>query len=203
MSRRQVDQALEEADEQRPRRALLVFAAFEFDPEASRRLDEAGPKGMSVLKVKINPDIQTGDLKRSRAGDDSFWLMGCPDVELRRLRSGKDRGKWVVEVRGFDYYDPVSGERTDGDAEDIAIWMLDTDYDGRSVYPRQVFFPLPDGRRMWRRLARNLRAEVDEGLMERFAGKVSLPFELDGKRVAVRIVDNRGIESLRVLEAEK
>ena len=203
MSRRQVDRALEEARGQKPPHALLVFAAFEFDPEASRRLDEERPAGMSVLKVKISPDIQTGDLRRSRSGDDSFWLMGSPDVELRRLGSGENKGKWVVEVRGFDYYDPVSGGLTDGGPGDIAIWMLDTDYNGRSVYPRQVFFPLSDGRRMWRRLARSLQAEVDEALMERFAGKVSLPFELTGRRVAVRIVDNRGIESLRVLRAEE
>ena len=118
------------------------------------------------------------------------------------MDSGEDKGKWVARVRGFDYYDPVSGRLAEGISDDIAMWMLDTNYNGRSVYPRQVFFPLSDGKRMWRNLARSLRAEVDAELMERFAGKESLPFELTGNPVAVRIIDNRGIESLRVLEAK-
>ena len=202
MCRRQVDRALEEAAAQRPRRPLLVFAAFEFDPEAARKLDEAGPKGVTVLKVKMSPDIQTGDLKQAEFGGDAFWLMGSPDVELRRLESGENKGKWVARVRGFDYYDPISGQLRAGVSDNIAMWMLDTDYDGRSLRPRQVFFPLSDGRRMWRKLAGSLRAEVNAELMERFAGKESLPFELNGGKVAVRIIDNRGIESLCVLEAK-
>ena len=50
----------------------------------------------------------------------------------------------------------------------------------------------------WARLARNLKAEIDEELIEAVRGTVSLPFE-PGKheRVAVKIVDDRGIESLK------
>jgi adenine-specific DNA-methyltransferase len=53
----------------------------------------------------------------------------------------------------------------------------------------------------WARLARNLRAEIDEELIEAYRGTVSLPFEPGKyKRVAVKIVDDRGIESLRIIE---
>ena len=48
----------------------------------------------------------------------------------------------------------------------IAVWMLDTDYDGRSLYPRQVFFPMAGPRDGWSRLAKNLKAEIDEDLIE-------------------------------------
>jgi adenine-specific DNA-methyltransferase len=53
----------------------------------------------------------------------------------------------------------------------------------------------------WAKLARNLRAEIDEELIEAYRGTVSLPFEPgEHERVAVKIVDDRGIESLRILD---
>jgi adenine-specific DNA-methyltransferase len=79
--------------------------------------------------------------------------------------------------------------------------MLDPDYDGRSLYPRQVFFPMADEKGGWARLARSLRAEIDENRLEAYRGTVSLPFE-PGKRVAVKIVDDRGVERLKVLDVE-
>ena len=57
-----------------------------------------------------------------------------------------------------------------GGQDKIAMWMLDTDYDGRSLYPRQVFFPMAGSNDGWARLARNLRAEIDEGLIEAYRG---------------------------------
>ena len=83
----------------------------------------------------------------------------------------------------------------------MAVWLLDTDYDGRSLYPRQVFFPMAGPDEGWARLAKNLKAEIDEELIEAYRGTVSLPFEPgEHKRIAVKIVDDRGIESLKVLE---
>ena len=80
------------------------------------------------------------------------------------------------------------------------MWMLDTDYDGRSLFPRQVFFPMADDNGGWERLKRNLKAEIDETLIEAYRGTVSLPFEPGpNKRVAVKIIDDRGIESLKVV----
>lgn len=53
----------------------------------------------------------------------------------------------------------------------------------------------------WSRLAKNLKAEIDEELIEVYRGTVSLPFEPGkNRRIAVKIVDDRGIESLKILE---
>ena len=85
------------------------------------------------------------------------------------------------------------------------MWLLDPDYDGRSLYPRQVFFPMAGANDGWARLARNLKAEIDEDLIEAYRGTASLPFEPgENRRIAVKIVDDRGIESLKVggLEGE-
>lgn len=51
--------------------------------------------------------------------------------------------------------------------------------------------------------SRNLKAEIDSDRIEAYRGTVSLPFEPgEHKRIAVKIVDDRGIESLKVLEVE-
>jgi adenine-specific DNA-methyltransferase len=55
----------------------------------------------------------------------------------------------------------------------------------------------------WARLAKNLKAEIDDELIDAYRGTVSLPFEAgDRKRVAVKIVDDGGIESLRIVEVQ-
>ena len=81
--------------------------------------------------------------------------------------------------------------------------MLDTDYDGRSLFPKQVFFPMSGQKDGWSRLAKNLKVDIDEELIEAYRGTASLPFEVgDNKRIAVKIVDDRGIESLKIMEVE-
>lgn len=107
----------------------------------------------------------------------------------------------MVEVAGFDYYDTKTGQIFSGGAAQIAMWMPDTDYDGRSLFPRQVFFPMAGDKEGWSKLAKNLKAEIDETAIEAYRGTVSLPFARGTHgRVAVKIVDDRGIESLKILE---
>jgi len=203
LEQRQVAQAIEEAQTLVPRPKLIVFAAFQFDPEAAKDIDETHWPGVTLLKAQMNTDLLTDDLKKKRASNESFWLIGQPDVRLERIAKGEDKGKWRVSVEGFDYYNTKTGGIESGGAGQIAVWLLDTDYDGRSLYPRQVFFPQAGESEGWARLAKNLKAEIDEELIEAYRGTVSLPFAVgEHKRIAVKIVDDRGIESLKVLGVE-
>ena len=196
LEQRQVNQALQEAETLRPSPRVIVFAAFQFDPEAAKDIDETNWPGITLLKAQMNADLLTEDLKRKRASNESFWLIGQPDVQVETIADGKHR----VSVQGFDYYNTKSGDVESGGQDKIAMWMLDTDYDGRSLYPRQVFFPMAGSNDGWARLARNLRAEIDEELIEAYRGGTSLPFEPgEHRRIAVKIVDDRGIESLKVI----
>lgn len=203
LEQRQIESALEEARKLVPRPQLIVFAAFQFDPEAAKDIDELNWPGVTTLKAQMNADLLTEDLKKKRTSNESFWLIGQPDVILRQIKRGDNQGKWEVEVHGFDYYDTKTGQIVSGGAAQIAMWMLDTDYDGRSLFARQVFFPMAGEKDGWSKLAKNLRAEIDDQLIEAYRGTLSLPFEL-GKhsRVAVKIVDARGIESLKIIPVE-
>ena len=111
---------------------------------------------------------------------------------------GKGKEYYQVEVHGFDYYNPKTRTVESVGKGDIAMWMLDTDYDGRSLFPSQVFFPMAGDKEGWATLAKNLKAEIDEEKIETFRGTVSLPFT-PGKAVAVKIIDARGIESLKII----
>ena len=200
LEQRQVNQALQEAQTLMPQPKVIVFAAFQFDPEAAKDIDETNWPGMTLLKAQMNADLLTEDLKRQRASNESFWLIGQPDVQVQAIGNGGDTGKYQVSVLGFDYYNTKSGDVESGGQDKIAMWMLDTDYDGRSLYPRQVFFPMSGSNDGWARLARNLKAEIDEELIEAYRGTVSLPFETgENRRIAVKIIDDRGIESLKVI----
>jgi adenine-specific DNA-methyltransferase len=102
LEQRQVEHAWEEARTLVPRPKLLVFAAFQFDPEAAKDIDEIKPElaGMQFLKVQMNADLLTDDLKKKRASNESFWLIGQPDVRLEKIAAGEDKGKWRVSVQG-------------------------------------------------------------------------------------------------------
>jgi adenine-specific DNA-methyltransferase len=210
LEQKQVERAYEESKMLVPRPRILVFAAFQFDPEAAKDIDETRIPGITILKAQMNADLLTEDLKKKRTSNESFWLIGQPDVRLRRSSKSQVQGSkskkgeaelWEVEVAGFDYYNTKTGEIVSGGAAQIATWILDTDYDGRSLFARQVFFPMAGEKEGWAKLAKNLKAEIDEELIEAYRGTVSLPFA-PGKhgRVAVKIVDDRGIESLKILE---
>lgn len=197
LEQRQVEIAMREAGELFPLPRMLVFCAFTFDPEAAKDIDNI--KGIAALKVQMNTDLLTEDLKKARASNESFWLMGQPDIEVKRLKDGK----YQVEVHGFDYFDTASGELKSGGKKQIAMWSLDTNYDDRSLFPKQVFFPMAGAKDGWNKLKKDIRAELNEDLLAQFHGTVSLPFEAgDNRRIAVKIVDDRGIESLKVMDLD-
>ncbi|QTN03160.1 site-specific DNA-methyltransferase [Ochrobactrum sp. EEELCW01] len=199
LEQRQVELALSEAEKLRPAPKFILFCAFTFDPEAAKDIDEINWPGVTLLKAQMNTDLLTEDLKKNRASNQSFWLMGQPDIELRKRKDGL----FEVEVNGFDYFDPKKGDLVSGGKKQIAMWSLDTDYDNRSLMPHQVFFPMADDKGGWNRLRATIRDELDTDLLDQFHKTVSLPFEAgDNRRIAVKIVDDRGIESLKIMTLE-
>jgi len=203
MEQRQVELAIEEAGQLVPKPKMIIFAAFQFDPEAAKDIDELNWPGVALLKAQMNADLLTEDLKKKHASNESFWLIGQPEIEVNFIRDGEDRGKYRITVSGFDYYNTKNGKIESGGTEKITMWMLDHDYDGRSLFPRQVFFPMAGGNQGWSDLAKNLKAEIDPDLIEAYRGTTSLAFAAGAnKRAAVKIIDDRGIESLRIVDLE-
>ena len=199
LEQRQVALAIEESQTLVPKPKMIIFTAMQFDPEAAKDIDELSWPDVIILKVEMNKDLLTKDLKKKRSNNESFWLMGQPDVELQKTKDAK----YIITVNGFDYYNTRTGEVESGNSSKIAMWMLDTDYDGRSVYPQQVFFPMEEKTGGWNKLAKTLQAQIDEELITKYQGIESIPFEAgSNKRAAVKIIDDRGIESLKIISLE-
>ena len=199
LEQRQVAKAIEESQTLVPKPDIIIFAAMQFDPEAAKDIDELKWPGVTILKAEMNKDLLTQDIKKKQSGNESFWLMGSPDVECKKQKDGK----YIVTVNGFDYYNTKTDEIESGGASKIAMWELDTDYDDRSVYPQQVFFPMDGKSGGWEKLAKTLQAYIDEDLITKYQGTESIPFEAGpNKRVAVKIIDDRGIESLKIIDLE-
>ena len=196
---RMVSMALDEVENVRPKPKLLIFAAFQFDPEAAKDISETKWPGMDLLQVQMNTDLMTEDLKKKRSSDQSFWLIGQPDVDLIHDNRTKDRYK--VKVNGFDYYDVKKGTVESGSTSRIAMWMLDTDYDGMCIEPDMVFFPMGGSKDGWNKLAKTLKTEIDPDLIKTYAGNESLWFNApQNTQIAVKIIDDRGIESMKVIK---
>ena len=84
---------------------------------------------IQVLLVRMNVDLLMGeDLKKTGAGN-LFTVFGEPDIEIESTEGDEV----VVELDGVDVYDPTTGEVRSSDTDQIALWMIDTDYNGDVV----------------------------------------------------------------------
>ena len=148
---------------------------------------------MQIHYVVIDGSLAILDLKGSKKSDDSFWLVGQPDVALTK----NDRTtEYTVIVQGFDYIQK-NNQLKSGGIKEIAAWFLDCDYDGQSLRPWQIFFPATND---WEELGKKLKNLIDPDLLEHYHGTKSLPFKSGNyKRCAVKIIDIKGIESLKVI----
>ena len=81
---------------------------------------------------------------------------------------------------------------------DVAAWFLDTDYDGMTFHICQAFFP--GDSKAWQKLQRALKAQIDPEAFEQMRSTKSFPFKAGKhKRIAVKVIDFRGNEVVRVM----
>ncbi len=102
LEQRQVELAWEEARTISAQAGVLLFSAFQFDPEAAKDIDEmdAAKAGMLFLRAEMNDDLHTQDLKKKRSSNESYWLMGQPDIELRQVKNGPHRASGRLRCMG-------------------------------------------------------------------------------------------------------
>jgi adenine-specific DNA-methyltransferase len=177
---------------------VLIFAGFAFDPEAQAFIQKVPVAGLQVHFANIAPDVLVGDLLKTTRASQIFTVFGQPDVRVEKQKDGTYR----VELRGVDIYDPLSGEVHSTRGEDVAAWFLDTDYDGKTFKISQAFFPGdPDA---WEKLQRALKAQIAPEAFEQMRGTVSFPFQPgEHQRIAVKVIDFRGNEVVRVVSLQK
>ena len=171
----------------------LVFAAFTIDGAAHAVIQDDPNPMVRCHMVNIRPDVQMGDLLKDTPGSQLFTVFGLPRVKLCPV----GKGEWSVEMEGVDIYDPVNNTITPTRADKVAAWFLDSDYDGRTFCITQAFFP---DSKAWDKIAKALKSSVDPEQFAAFSGTKSLPFPAgENKRIAVKVIDPRGNEVMRVI----
>ena len=167
---------------------LLIAASFNFDAHASE-FDRMG--ALTVLQARINPDLHMPDLANTGAGN-LFTVFGEPDIQVHE----EEDGCISIEVAGVDMY--KGGEIVSGDADDIAVWFIDTDYNYESFFVRHAYFPGAND--PYKALKTTLKAEIDADAWESLKRTRSRPFPRpkDG-RVAVKVINHLGDEVMKVV----
>ncbi len=173
----------------------VVFAAFSFDDAAQAAIqanEEDSYARVRAHMAHIRPDVNMGDLLKETPTSQIFTVFGHPRTELRST----ENGLFVIDMQGVDIYNPVDNTILPTNADKVAAWFVDTDYDGRTFCITQAFFP---DKKAWEKLARALRGVIDEDQFVTLGGTVSLPFPVGlHKRAAVKVIDPRGNEVMRV-----
>ena len=167
---------------------LLIAASFNFDAHSSE-FDRMG--ALTVLQARINPDLHMPDLANTGAGN-LFTVFGEPDIQVH----DEGDGCISIELAGVDMY--KGGEIVSGDADDIAVWFIDTDYNYESFFVRHAYFPGAND--PYKALKTTLKAEIDADAWESLKRTRSRPFPKpkDG-RVAVKVINHLGDEVMKVV----
>lgn len=186
---------------------LLCVLGFAFDPnvlnvpnaEITEDAVAAVEKEVSlgrvrVVLVRMNTDLLMGDdLKKTGAGN-LFLVAGEPDIHVK-----VSKGQATVEVRGMDVYDPNTEQVRSRSANEIALWMIDTNYNSESFFVRQCYFP---GNQDWYDKLRNsLKAEIDQDAWDSLNKTVSRAFPVPATgQIAVKVINDYGDEVMKVLD---
>ncbi len=186
---------------------LLCVLGMAFDPAAIGVTEElnATDQGFAsvaaerrlgrvpVLLVRMNADLVMGEeLKKTGAGN-LFTVFGEPDISVSEVQGAH----LVVTVRGVDVYDPTSGEVRSDSTDRIALWMIDTNYNGESFFVRHCYFT--GGQDPYARLKRALKAEVDEDAWASLYRTQSRPFPRpETGKIAVKVINDYGDEVMKV-----
>ena len=112
---------------------MLVIMGFAFEAHADEKQVKVGR--MPVMRVRLNNDLHMSDRLKTKGKDNLFVVFGEPDIEARPCGD-----LWEVEIKGLDIFDPTTGRCEHSGVEDIACWMIDTDYNEESFFARHVYF---------------------------------------------------------------
>ncbi len=178
----------------------LYFFGFAIQAKARQLLDERGKLRIPCTYVAVTPDVAMSDLLKTTRASEIFSITGLPDVKAVKTGNTNEDGAalWQVELNGLDVFNPSTLEQEAIEGENLPAWMLDTDYDGLSFFATQVFFPKTGA---WDNLQKSLKASFDPSVWAHLAGTVSEPFALGSrKRIAVKVIDERGNELMKVVE---
>ena len=169
---------------------VLIACAFNYDAHASE-FNKLGR--VPILKARMNADLHmAADLKNTGHGN-LFVIFGEPDIDILDAGSGQIR----VRVNGVDVFHPNTGEIRSDNADGIACWFVDTDYNEESFFVRHAYFLGAND--PYKALKTTLKAEINEEAWATLRSDTSRPFARpQSGRIAVKVINHLGDEVMKV-----
>lgn len=173
---------------------LLVACGFNFEAVATE-FSKLGP--LPILKARMNADLHMADDLKNTGKGNLFVVFGEPDIELLPAKPEHGDDMLQVKIKGVDVFHPTTGEVRSDNADGIACWFIDTDYDEQSFFVRHAYF-LGAGD-PYAALKTTLKAEIDPEAWESLRSDTSRPFPKPaGGRIAVKAINHLGDEVMKV-----
>lgn len=147
---------------------------------------------VALLFVRMNTDLLMGTQLKKTGSGNLFTVFGEPDIAIESTEEGV-----VVDLRGVDVYDPTTGEIRSNQPDQIALWMIDTDYNGDSFFVRHCYFT--GGGDPYKRLKTALKADIDAEAWDTLYATTSRPFpKPETGKIAVKVINDYGDEVMKV-----
>ena len=188
-----IREAAREITDSDQRADVLLVVAYAYAADAPSKVGR-----ITVARAQMNRDLMIRELS-DETGHEAFVIIGEPDIKIIDYPDNQI----AVEVRGYDTFDPATGNASEGGPDDVACWMIDTDHDGESFFARRIHFPGADDDRQIKRLIDAIGKNADDVEREALTAMRSAPFDPPEKgRIAVKIVTATGMEMTAVQHIE-
>ena len=169
---------------------VLIACAFNYDAHASE-FNKLGR--VPILKARMNADLHMADDLKNTGQGNLFVIFGEPDIDILDA----DNGQIQVRINGVDVFHPNTGEIRSDNADGIACWFVDTDYNEESFFVRHAYFLGASD--PYRALKTTLKAEINEEAWATLRSDTSRPFATpQSGRIAVKVINHLGDEVMKV-----
>ena len=169
---------------------MLIACAFNYEAYASE-FNKLGR--IPILKARMNADLHMADDLKNTGKGNLFVIFGEPDIDI----FDADGGQVQVRVNGVDVFHPNTGEIRSDNADGIACWFVDTDYNEESFFVRHAYFLGASD--PYKSLKTTLKAEINREAWETLRSDTSRPFDRPTSgRIAVKVINHLGDEVMKV-----
>ena len=169
---------------------VLIACAFNYDAHASE-FNKLGR--IPILKARMNADLHMADDLKNTGKGNLFVIFGEPDIDILDAEDSQIQ----VKVNGVDVFHPNTGEIRSDNADGIACWFVDTDYNQESFFVRHAYFLGAND--PYKALKTTLKAEINQEAWETLHSDTSRPFpKPTSGRIAVKVINHLGDEVMKV-----
>jgi adenine-specific DNA-methyltransferase len=171
---------------------VLIACAFNYEAHATE-FSKLGR--IPVLKARMNADLHMADDLKNTGKGNLFVIFGEPDIAIL----DQPDGTLKIKVNGVDVFHPQTGKVHSDNADGIACWFIDTDYNEESFFVRHAYFLGAND--PYSALKTTLKAEINPEAWATLNSDTSRAFaKPTSGRIAVKVINHLGDEVMKVFK---